>query len=110
MEETFGSVVVQVELLLAMEHLDAANALRLPIMTARTLEQQMKRRFATAMKQARSIRNKLILPSVRFDKSIRRGIPTFVRSINTPSGLVSEEEACWSNLSAKYISEQGVRA
>jgi hypothetical protein len=110
MDEALGSVVVHVELLLAMEHLDAANALKLRIMTAKISEKQMRRRFATAMKQARSIRNKLILPSVRFDKSIRRGIPTFVRSINTPSGLVSEEEACWSDLSAKYISEQGVRA
>ena len=55
MDEALGSVVVHVELLLAMEHLDAANALKLRIMTAKISEKQMRRRFATAMKQARSI-------------------------------------------------------
>jgi len=84
MDEALGSVVVHVELLLAMEHLHAANALILRIMTAKISEKQMRRRFATAMKQARSIRNKLSLPSMRFDKRIRRGLFTSVRSINDP--------------------------
>jgi len=84
MDEALGSVIVHVELLLAMEHLDAANALKLRIMTAKISEKQMRRRFATAMKQARSIRNKVFLPSMRFDNRDRRGLAKSVRSIKHP--------------------------
>jgi len=84
MEEALRSIVIHVELLRAMEHLKAANALKLRIMKAKILEKQMKRRFATAIKKARSLRNKLSLSSMRFDKRIRRGLSTSVRSINHP--------------------------
>jgi len=80
-------------------------------MTAKILELQMKKRFGTVLKKARSIRNKHILPSMRFDERNKGGQSALARSTKYLQCTSQGKESLLVESQRRvYISEQGALA